>query len=314
MGTRYVGLGKEDTYGDMVVADRWAEAVASMKPDQGFIIPKPVASRADRKRNLGPYRARGNIGDFPVEPENIIGELLYGVFGGHAVTNPYAGVYLHTFSPADTIPSYTEHLGVELKERLIGGALIESLTVKFAHDNDILANAEVFSGFTESNTTIQTPTISPLQALNMQNASSVLTIATVSKRSLISDLEISIKNNIPFNKGSLADREFSTKRIGKRDVTGKLTAYFDDTTEYDRFLAGTEFTLIITALGPLIASTYRYQLGFELRKCAYTGGTPDVKAQDELLVIDAPFKALYDTTGGFNAEGKATLQNGIATY
>jgi hypothetical protein len=315
MGNRYIGVGKETVaYGTLAAATRYAEAIASIKPDQGWIIPSPIASRAFRKRALGPYRARGNIGDFPVEPENIIGELLMGVFGAETPTNPYAGVYLHTFTPADVLPSYTIRVGVEQTERILAGGLVESLTVKFSHDKDIQAIAEVLSGFVETKQAIQAPTISSLQALNMQDATSVLTIATANKRNLVYVAEIAIKNNIPFERGDLSGRTFATKRVGQREVSGKLSIYFDDTTEYDRFITGTEFTLIITAVGPVIASTYKYQLGFELRKCVYTGGVPEVKPQNEPLAIDAPFKAFYDTTGGFNAEAKATLQNAIASY
>jgi len=313
MGSRFLGLGKESTYGTAVAATRYLEAIASIKPDQNWIIPPPIASRAFRKRNLGPYRARGTIGDFSVEPENI-GELLLGVFGSVTTTNPVAGVYSHTFSPADTLPSYTVRMGVEQTERVLPGGLVEALTVKFAHDKDVMANAEILSGFLETKAAIGTPTISALQALNMQDAASVLTIAIIDKRTLVYDLELTIKNNIPFDKGDLSGRTFATKRVGQRMVDGKLSAYFDNTIEYDRFINGGEFKLIITAVGPIIESTYKYQLGFELRKCVYSGGVPDVKPQNEPLVIDAPFKAFYDTTDGFNAEAKATLQNAIAAY
>jgi len=310
--TRYVGLGKETTYGVGVAATRYAEAVASIKPDHGWIIPPPIASRAFRKRNLGPYRARGTIGDFPVEPENIIGELLLGVFGSVTTTEPTVGVKLHTFAPADTLPSYTCRIGVEQTERVLPGGLIEALTVKFTHGRDIQANAELLSGFVESKAAIATPTISPLQALNMFEASSVLTIGGTAKRDIIYDLEITVKNNIPFDRGALDGRTFSKKRVGQRDVTGRISAFFDDTSEYDRFIGGHEFTLIVRADGPVITGTYKYYLGFELRKCAYTGGVPDVKPQSEPLVIDAPFQALFDA--GFGAEAKATLQNTIASY
>lgn len=313
MGTRYVGLGKETTYGTAVAATRYLEAIASIKPDQNWITPPPIASRAFRKRNLGPYRARGTIGDFPVEPENI-GELLMGVFGDETVTNPETGAYLHLFRPADTLPSYTIRQGVQLTERILPGGLIEAVTIRFPHDGDVTANAEVLSGFPETKTTIGTPTISPLQALNMQDPNSSLTILTANKRDVVYDFEVTIKNNIPFDRGDLSGRTFATKRVGQREVTGKLSAYFDSTTEYDRFIAGTEFKVIILANGPLCGATVGYRIGFELHKCAYSGGVPDIKPQNEPLIIDAPFKALYDTTDGFNAEGKATVLNSIPSY
>jgi len=314
--TRYIGLGKELNYGEAVAASRYAEAVASIKPDQGWVIPPPIASREFRKRNLGPYRARGQIREFPVEPENIIGELLYAVFGN--VSSAQQGgtsAYLHTFSPADTLPSYTVRIGVEQTERILLGGLVESLGIRFRHDDDVKATAEFLSGFLETKASLGSPTISALQALNMQEASSALSIAGVSKRNVVYDLEINIKNNIPFQRGDLSGRTFAKKRYGQREVTGKLSAYFDDTAEYDRFIAGTEFTLIILANGPIITGAYRYYLSFELRKCIYLrDSVPDIAPQNEPLVIDAPFKAFYDTTGGFNAEAKATLQNTITSY
>jgi hypothetical protein len=268
------------------------------------------------KRSLGPYRARGSIGDFPAEPENIVGELLYGVFG--SVSSAQQGgtsAYLHTFSPADSLPSYTVRIGVEQTERVLPGCLIEALTVKFKHDDVVKAYAEVLSGFPETKASIGSPTLSSLQAFDMTDTSAVLTIGGVSKRSVVYDLEVTVKNNIPFDRGALDGRTFSVKRYGQREVTGKLSAYFDDTAEYDRFIAGSEFNLAITAVGAEIAGGYKYQLGFELRKCVYLrDAAPEVKVQNEPLVIDAPFQAFYDSTGGFNAEAKATLQNTVTSY
>lgn len=54
--TRYVGMGKETTYGTAVAATRYGETIASLKPDQGWKIPKPVAYRAFMKKYLGPYQ------------------------------------------------------------------------------------------------------------------------------------------------------------------------------------------------------------------------------------------------------------------
>lgn len=310
---RYIGLARErSTYGTPEAMIHTEDAKSSFKPDQNWIMPPSIARRDATKRNLGPYRTRGSIGDFPVCPEGIIGDLLYGVFGSISTSTPYGNVYIHTFSPADTLPSYTMRQGVEQTERIIPGGLVESLKVRFPHNDDIQANAEVLSGFPETKTSLGTPLISPLQALNMQGATSVLTIEGANKRNLIYDLEIMVKNNIPFDRGDLSGRTFATKRFGQREVTGKLSAYFDDTTEYDRFIAGTEFALIVRADGDIFqVGGYKYYLQFELRKCIYLRDTaPDVTPINSPLVIDAPFKAFYDTTGGFNAEAKATLQNG----
>jgi hypothetical protein len=316
MGTRYVSMGRETVaYGTPAAPVRYQETIADVKPNQNWVIPPPIAARAFRKKNLGPYRARGTIGVFPAEPEGILGDLLYGVFGAYSPVNLYAGVYRHYFACADTLPSFTTRIGVELTQRVLPGSLVESVTVRFPHDNDIQVSAEILSGFVETKDTIASPTISTLQALNMQLAASTLTIATANKRSLVYDLEITIKNNIPFERGDLSGRTFATKRYGQREVTGKLSMYFDDTTEYDRFIAGNEFVLHVSADGPIIASTYPYSLLFELQKCTYLqGAVPAVKPQSEPLVIDAPFKAFYETAGAVNTEIGCYLQNSIVAY
>jgi hypothetical protein len=58
-----------------------------------------------------------------------------------------------------------------------------------------------------------------------------------------------------------------------------------------------------------------YILEVTMHKCIFTGGVPDVKAQNELLVVDAPFKAFYDAGwAGGGAEVKAILENAISAY
>lgn len=316
MGSRYVGLGRETgAFGTAVAATRYLEAIADMKVDQGIITRPPIASRAFRKRSLGPYRTQGSIGEFPVDPLSI-GELLYAAFGWVASAQQGGtAAYLHTFTPADVLPSYTMRLGSEVTERILPGCLEESLTVKFPHDNDVQATAQMLSGILETKASLGTPSFSALQCLNMQDAASVLTIEGADKRSVVYDFEFTLKNNIPISKGDLSGRYFSTKRVGQREVTGKLSAYFDSSVEYDRFMASTEFALIIRAQGPVIASTYYYYLEVEMRKCVYDKDVvPAIKPQNEPMVVDAPFKALYDSTGGFNAEAKAKLMNTATNY
>jgi hypothetical protein len=314
MGTRYVGLGHETTYGTPVTATRYEETVADVKPDQGWIIPTPVVSRAFRKKNLGPYLAMGSIGDFGINPEGIVGDLLCGTFGSW-LSQQQGGTsaWLHTFAPYDTIEPFTLRLGVEQTERILAGMLVESLSIKMPHDDDIKLSADVLSGFIETKNTIGTPTLSTLQNLHMRDASTVFTIAGSSRKAHLYDCEITIKNNIS-RKSNYGTRTLATQRLGNREVTGRLSAYFDDTTEYDQFIAGTEFTLIITAVGPTIVGSYKYQLGLELRKCVFLkDAVPAIKPQSDPLVIDAPFKAFYDA-GGFNGEARATLQNTITNY
>jgi hypothetical protein len=138
-----------------------------------------------------------------------------------------------------------------------------------------------------------------------------VSIGGIDKGTVLFDAEITIKNNIPFSRGTLVEQTFAKKRYGKRSVTGTVSLYFDDTSEYDRFIAGTEFILVLTD-NPTPASV---KFSLQLRKCKYLrNSVPDVIPQDEPIVLDAPFQAFYDTTDAFNSECKATLRNAISGY
>jgi hypothetical protein len=294
---RYVGIGRETgSYGTAVAAVRYAEAVAKIKPSQGWVIPEPVARRDPQKANLGPYRARGNVGPFEAEPQNVFLDLMYAALG--KVTTTGTGPYTHQFRGEDSLPSYTLRLGVEKTERVLPGCLVESLRIHIPWNGDVMAQAEIFSGFPETKASLATPTISPLKAFNQCTypSSNLMTIQTKDCRSLVYDLEFLIKNNIPFNRGALDGRNFSVKRYGKREITGKLSIAFDDTDEYDRFIAGTDFTLVAHIVGDIISGADRYSLHFEMGTCRYVGdAVPDVTPINEPLVIaDAAFQSFYD--------------------
>jgi len=312
---RYVGLGKETVYGSAVAASCYSPVVASLKPDLNWIIPVPVADRSYRKKVMGNYRARGNIGEFEVDPEGLIGYLLLGVFGKETVTVPDTGVYIHTFKSASTLPSFTARLGVEVTERVAPGVLVESLTLRFSQGQPVKAQAEIYSGFPESKNAINSsPAFSTLDFFTQQNNATSFTIGGVESGTLIYDLEVTIKNNIPFNLGDLSGRTFSTKRYGQREVTGKVSLYFEDTEEMDRFLSGAEFTLAASVAGATITGAHKYGVGFDLRKCVYLkDAVPDITNISEgLKIVNAPFQAFYDS--GLDSEASATLQNTISTY
>jgi len=310
---RYVGLGKETTFGTAASATRYIESVESIVPDQGWIIPTPVAQRAYRKKNLGKYRGSGNIGEVNVEPENI-GELLQAVMGNGSdnKSNPATGVYLHTFTPQDTLDGYTVRIGVEQAERILPGCLCNSLKFRFPHEDNVKAVAAILhGGAIEAKGTLGTPTLSTLQPFPVAPVTT-LTIAASDKKAYVYDGEITIDNKIP-DRDSLGSRFMPKIRQGERLVAGKISAYFDETTEYDRFLAGTEFALIVKWEGPVISGAYKYYLEFHLEKCVYLkDAAPHVTSISEPLVIDAPFQSFYDSTW---KDITVALQNTVsATY
>jgi len=308
---RYIGFGKQTVYNTAVSATRWIESIESLEPAHNWIIPDSIASRSARKKNFGPYRVRGDIGAFPVEPENI-GEILYGVFGsdGYSVTNPVSGVYLHQFRLGDTLKSYTIPIGLEIIQRVLVGCLFDGLRLNFRSGEDVKATARIFGvAGPEGKESLGTPTLSPLQAF-VASSVGTLTIAGADKKNEVYEVEVNLANNIP-DRGSLGSRYPPVIRSGQRVVGGKLSLYFDTDTEYDRFRNGTEFALALQVVGPVISGAYNYYLDLLLNKCVYLSDTAHVKPLNEPLALEAPFRAFHDST---YTECQIKLQNTIATY
>lgn len=315
---RYVALGKESSFQVAVAASVYLNARCSDNPDNNVVTLKPVATQNETDYLVGPYTNQGKIEEYYVKPDNI-GELLMAIFGTDTPAQQGgSAAYLHTFTFNDVPPSYTVRKGVELDEEVLAGCLFNDLNVKFTAKDGVKAAAGFYNTKLKTSTTIGVPSLSSLSAfpcMNLSAASGNLTIAGSDKRATIYEAEIDVARSIPFNKVfNLSSREMPAKMVGGRTVTGKLSAIFNSITERDRVLAGTPFTLVANIAGALIADTYYYSLGFELRNCVYlSGGSPAVKDADEPLVAEMPFRAHYDTTDGFNAVAKAYLQNTRST-
>jgi len=291
---RYLGIAQEYTFKTEKSASVYTNIIREgIVPDQGWIIPETVAQRAFDKKVLGAFRARGNI-EFPVEPENGLGWYLKWALGSVSSAQQGAtSAYKHTFKSADDIKSFTGRIGADTDERVLGGCLINSLALRFAHGEETRGVAEIFAA-EEAKGTIGSPIFSALNPFVFSQAT--VEFADTAK-AIVAEGEVRINNRIPFDRGVLGSRYFPKIRVGKRLVDGRLSLFFDDTTEYDRFLAGTEFKLELLTTGPAIGATgYNYTLNVIMTKCIYLRDTAPHIDRRELIVLDAPFQAFYDST------------------
>lgn len=81
--------------------------------------------------------------------------------------------------------------------------------------------------------------------------------------------------------------------IGRSNVTGSLTAYFENTTLLNKFINETESSLSFTV------GDGTNTLKFSCPRIKYTGGQPDVGSEGP-VTLTMPFQALLDTTSGTN--------------
>ena len=77
--------------------------------------------------------------------------------------------------------------------------------------------------------------------------------------------------------------------IGRSNLSGKITVYFEDTTLLAKFLGETSSTLDFF----IQAGTHSYE--FKLPNIKYTGGQPDVKGEGP-ITLTMPFQAVYGTS------------------
>ena len=77
---------------------------------------------------------------------------------------------------------------------------------------------------------------------------------------------------------------------GKSRITGTLTAYYENSSRYSKFINGTDSAIVFTAIDP---AGNQYQFNFPNVK--YTGGNPDLSGEGP-ITLALQFSAVYDPT------------------
>jgi hypothetical protein len=306
---RYVKIGKETVYGTLGAGVwTWIESKETIIPDQDWKIYESVGTRTRRKKSLGNWRSKGNIGDFPLEPENG-GELFAGAIGLDTVTPGSGGSYKHTFGVNDMLPSYSLKIGTDVYARQLTGCLVDTLKLSFPQGESIKATASILQGFgLETQIAMESPTFSTLEPFVFHTAQ--VKIAGSDKTVQVFDAELTIANNL-IDRGSLGSRFMDTKRIGGRVISGKLSMYFIDNAMFTRFIAGTEFALEINYTGALIGSGIYYTLKIIIPKVILKNAVAHVAPQNEPAVLECPFEVFYDSVSGYDIS--IELVNTIST-
>lgn len=82
--------------------------------------------------------------------------------------------------------------------------------------------------------------------------------------------------------------------VGRSNLTGQVTAYFEDSTLVNKFLNETESSIVFT-----LPDGAGNQLRVTIPRIKYTGGQPDVSGEGP-ITLAMPFQALLDSTEGTN--------------
>lgn len=117
---------------------------------------------------------------------------------------------------------------------------------------------------------------------------------------VITEIQLTLENGIEprFVVGS---KETIRPQIGRSNLSGQITAYFENSLLLDKFINETESSIEFTLID---AAGNEY--AFTLPRIKYNGGQPDVSGQGA-ITLSMPFQALYDpaTQTNISIERKA---------
>lgn len=298
----YVGYAPETTEGTAVDPTKFL-AANSVSWDDSNDYESPMQITGSRDYTLAlaaPYMVTGSL-EMLGMPHDI-GDLLKSAFAASVSTSAYAtGAWEHTLTPGGTSPTFTfetsytgaggnetlimRHTGVRVNTFEIRASFGEPITWSFGLDGvDRLKRA---AG-------VATPTYDAESVFPFIFNESDVSIAG-SASALVKEYTFNVNNNVEHIGTLRKGRNYRRVAMGAREITLSMSLDFEDATEYDRFLADSEFAISLdSGTGQVLsgaAAAEEYGMTIALPRVRYrTVGIPlsagDFITQDvECMVI-----------------------------
>ena len=239
----------------------------------------------------GSNKVGGDI-NAEVQPTDEFGTLFKHALGRAETAGPSGnGFYVHDIFPSGTLPA-----GLRLEiERDVGaftydGIKVNSVTLECSVGEPLTTT---FSLLGRTETISAEPTtatsISTLNPLTFDEGATLIDGVDAE----VSGFSLTINNNLKDDKGRLGSKyRAAIPRDGFRDVTGSLNMEFDNTTQYNKYVNGTEAAVSLTFTSDDVAiSGQVYVLQIDCPRIVFSGTTPVVDGPS-LIYHDMPFSAL----------------------
>lgn len=215
----------------------------TVSAEQNMTSPQTLTGRRDP---VEPILGNTNVGGEIVVPldVNAIGWILAMAFGNPTTTTVTSGVYQHVFKPGNTQPS------VSLERKLSNGdyyvdrgCKVSSLGFNFGGDGELVANVGILgcseivsdSALDDSPTAITLDRVNNFQAALKEGGSNIA-IAT--------EMGLNINFGLDENGYAIGGGGQRTRiNEGLIEVSGSLTAFYDDDTLIAKAIAATETSL-----------------------------------------------------------------------
>lgn len=305
---------EESTYGTPVTPDRGYEFRSeSLKLEIERIESSALRSgtrvlRSDRwavgKKNV--------TGDITMELANkSFGRWFKHALGGVVTSQPDGvgnpTVYLHTFTPGDiptgqTIQVGRTDVGGTTRPFTYHGCKVSSWTLECAVGDIATLQVSILGEDEDTATSLASITY-PSSLSLMTFVNGTLTIGGVAQ-----DVK---KASVQGNNGLAEDRYFLGSQLRKqpleaalREHTGTLEAEFESLTAYNRFVNGTEASLVLLFQGATISTTYKYETKITMN-VRFDGETPAVGGPD-IVPLNLPYKVVDNSTTSIKIEYQTT--------
>jgi hypothetical protein len=308
------GAKTEAAYGTPVVVDKFFDYTSESSSREQTRI-ESSSLRAQTRVITTDNWALGKIavsGDWDMElrPKGHAFWLAHAI--GTAVTSqPSAGpdptVYLHTITPAALPMSFTGQwskpdVSDVAQPFTYGGCRISEWELSCAVDEFARLKMS-WIGQQESTVTALAVASYPVGNKPYTFVQGTVTVASVATD--VKSLSVKGSNNLT------DDRYFIGNPLRKRpeenalrEYTGTFEAEFDGLTAYNRFVTGTEASVVLLFEGATISSTYKYQCKITMN-VRFDGETPKVGGP-EIVMAPMPFKVINDGTTSIKIEYQTT--------
>ena len=176
------------------------------------------------------------------------------------------------------------------------GCEINSMTLTIG------ANAKVTGTFTfigQSQETVEnlsalgTPTFPQVSQTSILNSFTGKLKESGVTIGVITEITLTLENGLEA-KFVIGDKNTIQPSVGQSNLTGQITAFFENSTLVEKFLNETESSINFT----LPDDSGNLQ-SFTIPRIKYTGGQPDTSGQGP-IIITLPFQALYDSDKSSN--------------
>lgn len=320
MPTRYVGLGKEASYGEDVAVTQYISAIdESFSEDNQIISEEEMGQRGMNKPMPGAFKPDGGF-KFYAEPENI-GLLLYALCGGETPTDLTGGEYRHDFTPTDVAKYLTAAVGTDLAgaRKTYPGYAVKKMKFSLSPNNKLLVEVDGF-GKTFNLDALDTPSFSALDPFVFHQGD--VKIATTPNTD-VQAMTIEIENMWEEDGYTIGSRLRRRANLQGLSVKGTMDILFETLTELELFLGKAaqtapledeQFTKQQLDLDidshVLIAAATNYQLNFEFKEVLYNTNKANISKQDR-TIQNLEWEAYVPTSGD---QFKIELFNSVASY